>query len=65
MKPKEFRLSGKQVAQLERIAAANRRPAADLISLAVDALIAEAARHDGWLPLPSEVAPSLKNRCAH
>lgn len=53
MKPKEFRLSGEQSARLERIAAVNGRPAAELIALAVDALIAEANRHGGWLPLPS------------
>jgi hypothetical protein len=65
MKPKEFRLSVKQTEALERIAKENHATPADLASLAVDALIAEAARHEGWLPLPvmpGAARPSQVNR---
>ena len=65
MQPKDFRLSGEQNARLERIAAVNGCPAADLVSLAVDALIAEAARHGGWLPLPSEASATAETPLAH
>jgi hypothetical protein len=64
MTSKDFRLSGEQTARLERIAAMNGRPAAELVSLAVDALIAEAARHGGWLPLPSGASPAAETPSA-
>jgi len=53
MKSKEFRLSSEQAQALERIARDNHARPADLVSLAVDALIAEASLHQGWLPLPN------------
>ncbi|MDD5349812.1 MAG: hypothetical protein PHQ12_06340 [Chthoniobacteraceae bacterium] len=60
MKPKELRLSREQAVRLERIAAVNGCPADALVSLAVDALIAEAARHGGWLPLPSPASAAME-----
>ena len=52
MNSKEFRLSVEQTQALERIAEENHAAPDDLVALAVDALIAEAALHQGWLPLP-------------
>jgi len=60
MNSKEFRLSLEQTQALERIAVENHAAPADLVALAVDALIAEAALHQGWLPLPKVYAT-----CAH
>ncbi len=45
-------LSVEQTKALEHIAQANHASVAHLVALAVDALVAEAARHDGRLPLP-------------
>ena len=44
--------SVEQIKALERIARENHATPSTLVSLAVDALIVEADRHDGWLPLP-------------
>lgn len=52
MNSKDFRLSLEQSQALERIAVENHALPADLVALAVDALIAEADLHQGWLPLP-------------
>ena len=60
MKPKEFHLSGEQAEQLERIAVGNKVTPSDLVSLAVDALIAEANLHKGWLPIPQALTSALK-----
>ena len=59
MNSKEFRLSLEQTQALERIALGNHALPADLVVLAVDALIAEAALHQGWLPLPEISAPRV------
>jgi len=59
MNSKEFRLSLEQTQALERIALENHALPADLVVLAVDALIAEAALHQGWLPLPEIPAPRV------
>lgn len=56
---KDFRLSLEQTRALERIAVENHALPADLVVLAVDALIAEAALHKGWLPLPEFPAPHI------
>jgi hypothetical protein len=45
-------LSVGQIKALERIANENHTTPARLVTLAVDALIVEAARNDDWLPLP-------------
>jgi len=45
-------LSIEQITALEHIAMENQATPASLVSLAVDALIADAARHNGWLPIP-------------
>lgn len=50
MNPKEFRLSEDQQERLDRIAAQNAISSSELVSLAVDALIREARRHQGRLP---------------
>jgi len=59
-------LSIEQITALEHIAMENQATPASLVLLAVDALIAEAARHNGWLPLPktsgvSPIPPSPMN----
>jgi len=51
-------ISLEQTEALERIARENNATTASLVSLAVDALIAEAARHEGWLPLPENLTQS-------
>ena len=45
-------LSVEQIQALEHIARDNHTFPAHLVSLAVDALIVEAARNEGWLPIP-------------
>ena len=62
MNSKEFRLSLEQSQALERIAVENHALPADLVALAVDALIAEAALHQGWLPLPKAPAARVHYR---
>jgi len=47
-----------QIEALDRIAKENHATSAHLVLLAVDAFIAEAARHDGWLPLPENLTQS-------
>jgi hypothetical protein len=64
MNSKEFRLSLEQTQALERIALENHALPADLVVLAVDALIAEAALHHGWLPLPEFLAPNIRTPSA-
>jgi hypothetical protein len=45
-------LSVEQIKALEHIAQKNHATPAILVLLAVDALIVEASRYEGWLPLP-------------
>jgi len=45
-------LSIEQINALEKIARENKTTPDTLVSLAVNALIAKAVRHEGWLPLP-------------
>lgn len=49
---KGFMLSREQVNALERIARHNKSTPSVLVSLAVDALLSEAAQNDGWLLIP-------------
>jgi hypothetical protein len=48
----ETALSDEQIKALEHIARENHTTRDALVSLALDALITEAGRHGGWLPLP-------------